>query len=1247
MAWTYFEAAHIHFLDEQKPFYYFFVVWGGSVLLWLIRSLTLNRSIAGRITLSYRFRESPFILGAAAFCCGFTLHALAAATPEFDVAHLNMPFFLPALFLPLHFLILGWLFYTREGSRADRGLYLILFFHAMNGAIFNTPFFLIAGLALLTLMEALIENRGRWILPPLFISIPLAVMLVFAILSTVLGINPVKSSQALAHVVACAAILALVVSRPRDTAFYVKLVGVTLLASLLVLIAALLVVLLVGGLLGLEPVRTTRLTVFYQHPNFLSPYLAMIVLLALSLFFIVRRRWIKAGLIFFIPLSAGALYLTDSRAGFLGFIAGLSVLVFMFAPFRRRGAKLLSFFGRLGKPKIMALAFLVLTAFVVAAVLYSDKVVSAFRQSTRLRRALDYRLDAWENSIEVIKGQMMEYKPYGIGLDTFISIKKFPPGSKFSHESTAPHPHNILLYITQSSGPIALISFLVLLGGYLYCSAVLFRSVDDRNLNRLIIGITAAACTLLACGMLDLGLSLVTLFPGPLWLFLAIVASAYNDHSGRRIFALKPEGRSVLVDGSVFLALLALFAYSRRLPGIQIWTEFLLFLTGLAGLKLLAGIFLPIAVSTSSSNRLLPQVVRGVFLFPRAALVLLVVVLFFFNPGLSRMLLDRAHLAERIVNIEEGVRLALQSLAVDPFLTEARDFLLRRYIWQNSHDEAYGLLETASDLEPENAELRMNMGNILTMLENYESAAQDYRMAVEIDHGSKELPRYYAQLITTEACCGWKAEAVEHLKAAIRRDIAVINIVHWQVRSHESGRDDQYLPVGTTDEEIRLEDILDEIHADLKASAEAGDKQDRFDWFSVFQAYNNAFIYAKALAVLDDIEAIFKDQEKASVQFHRAAIARVKENLEESKEYLELAKAQGQAIDEGASLYFETRKIEALLLEEKYDEAIALLREILKSKRDYLNYGYSFTVALDLLIGALDAKGDPAAKIEPLKKRIFFAGEKQAKIPYLADLAACYRSAGRFQEAEKTLIAAVDLMAATRMRLRQFEDISKMESLQRPAYLLADLYKDMGLSKVQSLYRAWHATDFFSPNPVRFLFRYFFLMRAGIPERALSLINLALMDDQNSLLLLDRKIECCQMLDDLEGLKEAFHAMSKAFPAKGIDIDARCQGLYSTILEEPNNVALILELVKLMSYQFNFPHALNVVREVQKIHPDESRLHLQAARIYRVDDKPLEALASLEEALRLNPSDVIASAALENLRAHLKEENNSSKREGP
>ena len=182
---------------------------------------------------------------------------------------------------------------------------------------------------------------------------------------------------------------------------------------------------------------------------------------------------------------------------------------------------------------------------------------------------------------------------------------------------------------------------------------------------------------------------------------------------------------------------------------------------------------------------------------------------------------------------------------------------------------------------------------------------------------------------------------------------------------------------------------------------------------------------------------------------------------------------------------------------------------------------------------------------------------------------------------------------------------------------------------------------------LRTVCHYYFLSRLEILERARALLDLALMDDEASLLLLELKIECCQMLDDATGLKKAYHAMTKAYPARGIDLNARCQGLFSTILQEPDNFSLILELVKLLSYQFNFPHARNVIKEALKRHPAESRLHRLSALIHRLDDEPEEALAALQEAVRLNPKDFIAASALRSLEAHLEGNGDKTTKEVP
>jgi tetratricopeptide (TPR) repeat protein len=823
-------------------------------------------------------------------------------------------------------------------------------------------------------------------------------------------------------------------------------------------------------------------------------------------------------------------------------------------------------------------AGLILVALCVVLVTFSDEIVSKVQSSTRLKRALEYRTDAWANSLEIIK----EHKVLGVGLNTFLSVKKFAPGSKFSHEMTAPHPHNLLLYVAQSCGLPALAVFLALLGGFIYYTVVVLLKLPDPEQRRLVIGCVAGAAALLSCGLMDLGLSLVTLFPGPLWMFMGIVSSIHSLRFSRLNQVDLGGLRAVLPVAALVLAIL------------------------------------------------------GAFILPTT----------------GRVLLKRSALAAAYETQNEINRLGEMALAADPLLAQAREYMYRRYLDNGRLDKAYEFMEEAIRLQPENAALFEKMGVLLEDLDQIDKAVIHYRKAVNKDHGSVNLARYYAKLINAETqCC--KTEVVKgHLKAAIRRNIAVINMIDWSIEPHPAGRDDQFLKIPVSHEMLRLEDVLNEIHGELQAGAEQGLPQDRFDWFSIYQAYYNAFIYDRALAVLDDIERIFGDRERATINLFRGIIAEEKGDLDGSKTFLSQAERIKDRTNPSANLYFQSRMIRSLMAKDEADlgRAIADQKKTISNFRDLSSSGETYAAVLDMLIDAYERSNDSENMIEPLKSRIFFYGTKQEKFPHLLRLARSLKLACRFEEAEKTILDTLDSMAVQQKRMAELEPIRRRKIIEEEAILLAQCYEAMGLSKAESIRRYKERTDAASSNPSRILFKCHFMVRCGRPEEALATLELVLMDEKKLLFLLELFAECCHMVDDMDRLRLTYKAIEESYKSKGIVLEARCTGLFAAVFEDLTNVDLIHELALNKSYIGKLDHSHYILTTaIRQYHPDEARLYLLAARIYRLDRKPQDSLAALETAVEKDPDNYKARITYENLLAHLnaRAEVKNSEGEGP
>jgi tetratricopeptide (TPR) repeat protein len=350
---------------------------------------------------------------------------------------------------------------------------------------------------------------------------------------------------------------------------------------------------------------------------------------------------------------------------------------------------------------------------------------------------------------------------------------------------------------------------------------------------------------------------------------------------------------------------------------------------------------------------------------------------------------------------------------------------------------------------------------------------------------------------------------------------------------------------------------------------------------------------------------------------------------------MDQAQRIGDETNPGAALLYRTRQVEMLIAEGRVEEAISTQRAVLEKLPDFLNFQSVFVNALDNLLMALEARGEVVGKIEPLRMRLFFATDLEERGPRMAERAACLKAAGRHEEAVEEITGLLDLLAAKKKRLFQFqEDRALVKVLRDAAYDLAAVYETMGLSPEEGLRQAWHATDLFSPKPARLLFRYFFLTRSGMLHRGLDVIEFALMDEKDSLLLLECKAECYHLLDEMQKLKDLYSVIVRSYAIQGVDMEARCAALFAVAYEDRDNLEVILELARMKSYQHKFDHSLNILQEALKTHPRAAALHRMAALVHRLDGDPRASRAALEQALIVDPGDFRASLALKHLKAH-------------
>ncbi|MDP3789574.1 MAG: O-antigen ligase family protein [Candidatus Omnitrophota bacterium] len=256
-------------------------------------------------------------------------------------------------------------------------------------------------------------------------------------------------------------------------------------------------------LLGREMVWINQgfygMTASFQHYNSLGTYLSFVLLLVLgALVFGRLKRSYKAGLVFLAALLGACLLLTFSRGSWLGFLAGLSVMLAL-SPHRR----------------VIFMVAALSVVLLITLPIVKERAFFIFEEyGTSERLGL----------LEICWRMIRENPFLGKGVGTFMDYC-----SIYTSGEVVKHAHNCYLQIAAETGIFALGSFLVFLG------TVLYRSIKSlkKNFDYLLLGLVSAISGFLVQSFLDVqlySLQLAALF----WFFLGVMACVgrINDTTG-------------------------------------------------------------------------------------------------------------------------------------------------------------------------------------------------------------------------------------------------------------------------------------------------------------------------------------------------------------------------------------------------------------------------------------------------------------------------------------------------------------------------------------------------------------------------------------------------------------------------------------------------------------------------------------------------------------------------------------------
>jgi O-antigen ligase/predicted Zn-dependent protease len=457
--------------------------------------------------------------------------ALAAAAMSHVGPHMSIRVMreeVPPIFLWVYPLFVVWVpIWLSAGARsrraADQLLLLTVFVTAMSGAMMFLQPAVAVGLGLLALTMQLADTGQR---APHDALLWIGAMLVglFAI-ATLTGVNRIDATGSMRWIAASSALGLAIAWRRRDERGWRDILGASASAAVLVALCGLLLTAYLAREVALEPALRSRLVLFRQHPNFLAPFFGFHAVLAVAL--ASRRRagsvwWLLAA-----ALLAASTWMTDSRTGIASTLIALLLLpgLPMLAALQRR-VRLRWVFG-------IAAVLLVAGVLGLRAMHEQGRLTALTSRVWRMQESMAFRADAWENSVAIVR----EAPWLGIGPQTFLSVVDFQPESRFFNAAQSPHPHDVFLYVAQSAGLPALLLFLLWIG-------VLIRRIWRRMTGEpedvprtLLCGVLASVVGLLLANLLDLGLSLQTVVPAPLFLITGLVVS---DRLPRRATGARP-----------------------------------------------------------------------------------------------------------------------------------------------------------------------------------------------------------------------------------------------------------------------------------------------------------------------------------------------------------------------------------------------------------------------------------------------------------------------------------------------------------------------------------------------------------------------------------------------------------------------------------------------------------------------------------------------------------------------------------
>lgn len=844
------------------------------------------------------------------------------------------------IYLAVHFaLVVGLAWRAQERRQLQHQLFVLLVIGGLNGRLFSNdiavPTLLLLSACLTFVGTARANDYGLPRSKLLWVLLALAGWTAWAALEST---EPDRSWQAwltFAFFVGLAFLLSACVRGAKDAW---RVAGGVLVASTVLAAFAAAVALVAWPHATPRAIFNTRFLILNQHPNLVAPHFGIAVLIAVGFALATTSRKLRVLAFGLAGALAVAMAQAQSKASLAATVIAIAVLIALRAP------RLATLARAVFQPRRIALA---IVAMILVSALFAQFAPQGMKSRFSARgfaQSFGYRLDIWSATLTVIG----KHPWLGVGPENYREAASHIENAMVQGEKREPHPHNLLLAVTQATGVPGALSFLALIIGFFVVSVrIVRRGVGpERDVAATLV---AASVVPMVCCITDVGPALGAFLPGAWLAFLGAACGLDGATRGQRPWSPHPFG-----------ALAAL-------PAV-VWVAFVI---AVRPARADAAVFEARALLRSG------DAVAALSVFQRAhaldplnrTTALTIVDLWQRQPARDA--------AERDRNLD----------AAEAMLAETT----RRWPQDPGNDLlVVGLQRTRGRI----AEARTQLEAAVARLPDMVTAAP-----------------HYVTLGSLAAEANDRDGAFASWRRALELDVAMINLIPWKKQRRADGFDDQFVELRARDANgaetptgFRAEDLFAAMEADLQNAEANGAAADVPGWMRLYHLYFNAHDYADAERVLARIQAL-PGRSELTVARELGDLRRAQGKLDQAVTYYE----RGLAVADNLAFRIEASKTHREL--GNFRLARDHMRAALRLKEDFVATA-DVHAEIYRSIGELSAlENEHDAAVEAFGHALFFTSAPTDRLEILVQTAIEERKGGRPEAALRSCLRGADLLS--------------------------------------------------------------------------------------------------------------------------------------------------------------------------------------------------------------------------------------------